>query len=171
VEVALERPALRWSGAGYLDTNAGSEPLEDAFVRWDWSRTSGRGGVRILYDVTRREEEDREFALALDVGRDGRVSLVAAPDRVWLPRTRWRIARGTRSQAGHPARVLATLEDTPFYARSIISTGLAGEAATSMHESLDLERFRSAVVQLMLPFRMPRVGRRGLPGGAASIRR
>lgn len=155
VEVVLERPALHWCGEGYLDTNSGSEPLESAFVRWDWSRASGESGARILYDVTRREADD--FSLALAISPDGRVSPLAAPGRVALPSTLWRIARGTRSEASHPARVLQTLEDTPFYARSLVSLQLGGERLSAMHESLDLDRFRRGIVQLMLPFRMPRV--------------
>lgn len=159
VEVTLERPALRWCGEGYLDTNSGSEPLEDAFVRWDWSRASGRGGARILYDVTRRGPEASDFSLALAISPDGRVSPLAAPGRAALPSTLWRIARGTRSEADHPARIMATLEDTPFYARSLVSLQLGGERLLAMHESLDLDRFKSSIVQLMLPFRMPRVRR------------
>jgi carotenoid 1,2-hydratase len=31
-----------------------------------------------------------------------------------------------------------------------------GELREGVHESLDLDRFRSPVVQAMLPFRMPR---------------
>jgi carotenoid 1,2-hydratase len=66
--------------------------------------------------------------------------------------------RGTQCEAGHQARVVETLEDTPFYARSLVETRLAGETATCVHESLSLDRFDSRIVQLMLPFRMPRVG-------------
>ena len=54
------------------------------------------------------------------------------------------------------ATLARTLEDTPFYARSLVGTRLFGHAATSVHESLDLDRFRSRIVQAMLPFRMPR---------------
>ena len=49
-----------------------------------------------------------------------------------------------------------TLEDTPFYARSLLDTCLLGEPVHGVHESLDLERFRSGWVQMLLPFRMPR---------------
>jgi carotenoid 1,2-hydratase len=50
-----------------------------------------------------------------------------------------------------------TLEDTPFYARSLLSVGNnAGVARLAMHESLDLERFRSPWVRRLLPFRMRR---------------
>jgi carotenoid 1,2-hydratase len=55
--------------------------------------------------------------------------------------------------------VIETLEDTPFYARSVIAGDLMGERVTAVHESLWMDRFTSPVVQAMLPFRMPRVGR------------
>jgi carotenoid 1,2-hydratase len=57
------------------------------------------------------------------------------------------------------AQVLRTLEDTPFYSRSILKTRLRGEEVVSVHESLDLDRFTSRVVQLMLRFRMRRARR------------
>ena len=53
--------------------------------------------------------------------------------------------------------VIDTLEDTPFYARSLVQTGIDGRAVKVMHESLSLTRFESAWVQCLLPFRMPRV--------------
>jgi carotenoid 1,2-hydratase len=77
-----------------------------------------------------------------------------------LPPTLWGIARATRAEAGNPAPVIQTLEDTPFYARSMLSTRLFGEAVTAVHESLDLDRFRTAWVRALLPFRMPRMARR-----------
>jgi carotenoid 1,2-hydratase len=49
-----------------------------------------------------------------------------------------------------------TLEDTPFYVRSLLSSGLLGEQVTSVHETLDLPRLVSLPVRLMLPWRMPR---------------
>lgn len=163
VEVSLAQPSLSWSGAGYLDTNAGSEPLENAFVRWDWSRSGGPRGARILYDVTHRPtggaDAERGLSLALQIAADGTARRWEAPARVGLPATRWRIARGTRCDVGHVPRVVETLEDTPFYARSILATQLDGEPVTAMHESLDLDRFRAGIVQLMLPFRMPRARR------------
>ena len=73
-----------------------------------------------------------------------------------LPGTGWRVKRETRSDNGYTATVLKTLEDTPFYARSILSSHLLGESVTAMHESLSLDRFRARWVQMLLPFRMPR---------------
>jgi carotenoid 1,2-hydratase len=73
-----------------------------------------------------------------------------------LPSTLWRVERRTRVDAQSSARVIATLEDTPFYARSVLETKLLGETATAMHESLCLDRFNSRWVQTLLPFRIPR---------------
>jgi carotenoid 1,2-hydratase len=75
-----------------------------------------------------------------------------------LPPTRiWRIPRATHADPGQPAIILRTLEDTPFYARSIISSRIRGEKVEAMHESLSLDRFRRPWVRALLPFRMPRV--------------
>lgn len=156
IEVELERPARRWSGAGYLDTNGGDEPMERAFTTWDWARASLRDGTAILYDVRRRDGD--RMALALRCDRSGAVEPFPVPPATPLPPTLWRVARGTRADAGHPATVQETLEDAPFYSRSIVRQHLLGEPVTAMHESLSLDRFARPVVQLMLPFRMPRRG-------------
>ena len=157
VEVALERPALRWSGAAYFDANAGSEPLEAGFRSWDWSRAGLRNETAVLYDAVRRDGSTR--LLALRFGPAGGVESFEPPPTVILPQTTWRVARGTRADAGHGAAVAETLEDTPFYARSLLRTHLLGQAATAVHESLSLDRFRALWVQALLPFRMPRVAR------------
>ncbi len=159
VEVALERPALAWHGAGYLDMNAGDEPLEAGFQRWDWSRADlSRPGqvpaAGILYDVWRRDGTTGSLAVA--VAADGSTEALDPPPRARLPRTGWRIDRRTRSDADHPATVVETLEDTPFYARSVVAAGLTGRRVTAMHESLDLDRFARTWVRVLLPFRMPR---------------
>jgi len=157
IEVELERPALRWSGAGYLDTNSGDEPMERAFTTWDWSRASLRDGTAILYDVRRRGGD--RMALALRCDRSGAVEPFAVPPATPLPQTLWRVARGTRADAGHPATVQETLEDAPFYSRSLVRQHLLGEPVTAMHESLSLDRFDARWVQMLLPFRMPRRSR------------
>jgi len=148
VEVVLERPGLRWSGDGYLDSNHGIEPLEDGFVNWDWSRAHLRDHTAIVYDGARRDGSN--FALALKIAADGTVSAADAPPPAWLPMTRWRMARATRADAGAVTTVRKTWEDSPFYARAALDTQLHGD------ESLSLDRFASPVVRAMLPFRMPR---------------
>lgn len=155
VEVDLEAPARRWSGHGYLDMNAGDEPLEDGFSSWHWSRSAlADGSTAVLYEVQRRAGDREEFGLRFD--RRGAVHPFVPPAPAALPGTGWGIARGTRADVAARVRVRRTLEDTPFYARSVLSSRLLGEDVTAMHESLSLDRFRSRWVQTLLPFRMPR---------------
>jgi carotenoid 1,2-hydratase len=54
-------------------------------------------------------------------------------------------------------QLLRTLEDTPFYARSLIAADVGGERGTGLHESLCMRRFSKGWVQTLLPFRMPRL--------------
>jgi carotenoid 1,2-hydratase len=155
VDVALEHPAMRWSGTGYMDANHGERPLEQDFARWDWSRAAlARGGSAVLYDVTGADGARRALALRFD-GR-GRAKPFEPPAPVSLPSTRWHVLRGTRADPGAPPRVVRMLEDGPFYARSVLATRLCGEAVTAVHESLSLQRFSAPWVQLLLPFRMRR---------------
>jgi len=159
VEVALRRPDLRWSGSAYFDSNRGDAPLEQAFRRWDWSRMhlSNRRSA-VLYDIERLGDEPLSLGMTFD--EDGRVTPLAPPPPVALPKSAWGIARRTRSDAAEPARLTRTLVDAPFYARSLVRAGLLGEPVTAYHESLSLQRFDTRWVQAMLPFRMPRrVGR------------
>jgi carotenoid 1,2-hydratase len=86
----------------------------------------------------------------------GHVEQFEAPPRIKRPNTLWRVERETRVDHQSSARVVATLEDTPFYARSVLETNLLGETAMAMHESLCLDRFNSRWVQTLLPFRIPR---------------
>lgn len=154
VEVAFERPALSWSGRGYLDANAGDQPLEQGFTRWHWSRAALPGASAVLYDVL--EPDCRTRSIAIRTSAAGDVEDIPSPDQVTLPTTRWRIGRETRADRGGAVEVLSTLEDTPFYARSLLRSELLGQPVMAVHESLDLDRFRRPWVQLMLPFRMPR---------------
>lgn len=153
VEVTLTRPALRWSGAAYFDTNRGAAPLEQDFIGWDWCRAPMPEATAILYNAQRRDGSAQ--SLALRVGRDGAVTDFAPPPEVEMPRTLWRIARPTRAEDG-AARVVRTLVDAPFYSRSEIRTRLLGQDATAVHESLSLDRFASPAMFAMLPFRVPR---------------
>lgn len=170
VVVDLEAPRRRWSGHGYLDMNTGDEPLEDAFASWHWSRAAlADGSTAVLYEVQRRatdrsgeRADDRSdeftgFGLRFEPG--GAVTSFVPPAPAALPRTRWGIARGTRADDPARTRVRRTLEDTPFYARSVLSQRLLGEDVTAVHESLSLDRFRTRWVQALLPFRMPRRSR------------
>lgn len=156
IEVELHAPRLAWKGTGYFDMNAGSEPLERGFHSWDWSRADEDRASLILYDTRGNDGSARSLALRAD--DQGRVEDFLAPPPSPLPKTAiWRVRRGTRSDVDWPARVSQTLEDTPFYARSVVRSRLRGRPVVAVHESLSLQRFAAPWVQVLLPFRMPRV--------------
>jgi len=155
VEVELQQPAASWSGHAYLDSNEGDEPVDRAFREWDWSRTVlADGTTAVIYDVRPAFGPDR--VIAQRFAPDGTATAFLPPARQPLPRSRWGLSRTMRTDPGHPARVVQTLEDTPFYVRSILSSGLFRENVTSVHETLDLPRLVLLPVRLMLPWRMPR---------------
>jgi carotenoid 1,2-hydratase len=154
VQVDFRQPATRWLGDGYFDLNYGDAPLEQDFLGWQWSRASTRKGTVISYDTAARGSDHTALSLRFDYG--GTLDRLEPLSSVKLPPTGWRIARTARCDAQQPITVKRTLEDAPFYARSQLSTKLFGETAELMHESLSLDRFRTPIVQAMLPFRMPR---------------
>lgn len=147
----MRQPAMRWSGNGYLDTNWGGRALETDFSRWDWSCARIDEGAAILYETWRRDGGSE--CLALSVDRRGHVERFAAPPPIRLPDTAWRLKRATRAES---VGTVKTLDDTPFYARSIVGSCLLGRNVTAVHESLSLDRFRTPWMQAMLPFRMRR---------------
>lgn len=154
IVVSMEKPLLRWSGTGYLDTNHGTAPLDEGMRSWSWLRAHGSSGTTIIYDVTPMNETPQVHALK--ISHSGTVQHFTAPPRVILPKTGWRIQRETHADFGFVPRVTSTLEDAPFYARSVLDTKIAGERMKAVHESLSLERFRSPWVRALLPFRMRR---------------
>jgi len=157
IEVDLDSPALNWSGSGYFDTNDGDAPLERDFVYWDWCRADVEDGAAVLYNTICRDGEVDPIALRFH--ESGAVDDFTPPPPVTLSPTLWRVARTTRADAGNAVAVRKTLEDTPFYSRSIIDTHVLGAPASAVHESLSLDRFRAPWVQLMLPFKVPRARR------------
>ena len=154
VEADLVAPGIKIRGCGYHDSNFGDEPLEAAFVDWTWSRASLADRTAVLYDALRCDGS------SLRLGRlfhaDGEVTPLLAPREVELGRSRWLLPRSIRTD-GEEARVVRTLEDTPFYARTEVATSLGREPVKAVHETLSLSRFTSPVVQSMLPFRIRKV--------------
>ena len=155
VEVDLQTPGLKWRGEAYVDSNFGEEPLEDGFIDWRWSRAHLRRDTAVLYEGKRRDGTG--FAKALRFGADGSAEPVELLGEVALRKTGWRMPRVTRADQDRDVVIRKTLEDTPFYARTALSSHMFGEAADAVHESLSLTRLRSPLVRAMLPFRMPRV--------------
>ena len=159
IEVEFDQPGLRWSGHAYLDCNEGDEPVARAFSAWDWSRALLRdGSTAVIYDVRAGpgEGDDGGRVIAQRFATDGCATAFEAPPRQSLPRSKWWLGRTLRSDPAVPARVRQTLEDTPFYVRSVLDAGVLGERVTAVHETLDIPRLVSLPVQGMLPFRMPR---------------
>jgi len=157
VQVELESPRLSWSGHAYLDSNEGDEPVELGFRSWDWARAEmANGDTAVVYDVRPRHGTDR--VVAQRFSRQGEATPFNAPLRQPLPASGWRIPRGMCSEDGSTPHVISTLEDAPFYVRSLLQTRLLGETVTAVHESLDIPRLVSLPVRMMLPWRMPRRG-------------
>jgi carotenoid 1,2-hydratase len=153
IEVKMEQPDIAWNGSGYLDSNHGSEPIEDGFQSWHWSRAQVGKQVAVIYEGKRRDGS--HFASALRFGADGVPQEVELPLVAPLPRTWWAMERQTRADRGH-ASVIKTWEDSPFYARTALSARMWGEPVIAIQESISLDRLVNPVIQFMLPYKMPR---------------
>lgn len=158
VEVNFTNPSLQWHGNAYFDSNEGDEAISKPFSEWDWSRAHLKdGSTAVIYDV--RQKNGCERIIASKFNLDGTIESFIPPERVLLNKTGWRIDRNMRSEEheGKPSvTLLNTFEDTPFYARSMLQSRLLGEEVVSMHETLNVKRLESIIVQFMLPWRMPR---------------
>ncbi len=156
VEVDFLHPKLRWSGHGYFDCNWGEEPLESGFRYWHWARqTEACGDVSVRYEAWPRQGERQLIGQRFDAL--GASVPIDVGESVKLPSTTvWRMSRPALGDAA--MKVARTLEDTPFYSRSVLSSDGSARRDT-VHESLDLDRFAARWVQCMLPFRMPRFPR------------
>lgn len=157
IEVEWQEPALRWRGSAYVDHNEGNAPLERDFLRWQWSRAHDGKHSWIFYDTDWSLGGGQ--SLALKLGSDGSIASLEAPPLQRLPTTLWGIARDAHCDPAERARVLRTLEDGPFYARSWLDTTVQGHKLTAWHESVSLTRFASRWVQALLPVRLPRAKR------------
>ena len=157
IEVDFPSHNISWKGHGYVDSNEGDEPLEKPFKEWDWARTYLEDGSAVVfYDVKQRV--GRQRVLPLRFFPNGDVERIAPPPRQDLPDSRWMLSRVMRSEPARPAHILRVLEDTPFYSRILLSSGLLNDRRLVVHETLNLDRFSSKLTKLMLPWRMPRVG-------------
>ena len=155
VSVEMENPQLNWVGHAYMDSNEGDEPVENGFKDWDWARCEmANGDTCVVYDV--RPQRGPNRVVAQRFSPNGDHEPFTPGQRFALPASGWRIPRGMCNEINQAPEIISTLEDTPFYARSLLRTTLMGEPVTAMHESLDIPRLVSLPVRLMLPWRMPR---------------
>ncbi len=144
-----------WHGHGYHDTNWGLRPLEASFRRWDWARGALADGESVvLYDADLCTDEQVFLVLRFD--RGGTITEHEEPPYSALKPGFWGVGRGAHADPGTTPVIARTLEDGPFYMRSIVDTRLFGQDVRLMHESLSGTRFANPVVKAMLPFRMPR---------------
>lgn len=156
VRVTMAQPDLSWEGSAYLDCNSGVIPLEDTFRNWHWQRSESKAGQgHIHYDATLLNGE--ACALGLAYGPDGSCTPLSDPGNQGdlSPTLLWRAKRRCRALVGKP-EVLHTLEESPFYARSVLELDSGLGRRKVMHESLHLDRFTRPWMQCMLPVRMPR---------------
>jgi carotenoid 1,2-hydratase len=151
IEVDLSAPALRWQGKAYCDTNWGSEALERGFRQWTWSRLHDETGAVVFYEAQRADYSRRSFAMRF---AGGDISEATLPPQHHLKRGLWGMAQDIRSES--LPTVISRLEDAPFYTRNHVRIGHEGKVRDAFQESLSLERFDRTLVQMMLPFRMPR---------------
>ena len=149
IEVDLD--GIRFAGHGYHDANAGDAPLETAFSHWTWSRARLRNGSAFVAYDSVGVGGVRARAFSFD-RRGARTEVDGIPSHR-LPRTRWGLHRSAR---GPRARLVRALEDTPFYARSLVRSRLFGDDVTMMHETLSCERLAARWVRFLLPFRTRR---------------
>ncbi len=152
-EVVFEDPSLRFSGQGYLDANAGSEPLEKTLREWNWVRAPLSTGAFVSYEASSVDGLTTTLDLAFD--RNG-VHHVPHLSDSSLPRSNWGLRPKLRSHSQGNVANLRSFEDTPFYSRSKVAFDVLGERTVGVHESLSLPRFRSRWVQALLPMRMRR---------------
>jgi len=118
------------------------------------SAEAGRSVAQSCTTYTKKAAADRVPALRF--APVGTVEDFAAPTRHALARTGWWMNPLMRSDAACPPLRKQVLEDTPFYARARTAASLCGENVVAMHETLDLRRLMMPIVQVILPWRMPR---------------
>jgi len=152
VEVELTEPRVTFRGVGYLDSNQSDAPLEDAFSSWTWSRAADATGATIAYDVVLRDGSTRRCGVELP--RDGAARPETTSELATLPSSLFGLDRAMRSEDARATRLLRTVEDGPFYARSVVETSRHGRRAHGMHEIVSLDRFRAPWVQFLVPYRM-----------------
>lgn len=155
IEVEMRQPSLYWLGTAYVDCNWGKRPLEADFHRWHWCRASLRdGGTAVLYYVTPKAGMAQHHAVQF--AADGAAKRFTAPPECALPAGFWRLPRKVGCEPGASPALLQSFEDAPFYTRSLVETKILGERVMAVHEMLDLDRFDTPWMRMMLPVRAPR---------------
>jgi carotenoid 1,2-hydratase len=145
--VELAAPRLSFTGTAYLDMNEGEGALEDAFARWSWTRVSSANDTFVVYDTVGDDGAVRERAFAFS---EASARTFEPMGRSSLGSTLFGLRRESRGHLG----LVRTIEDGPFYARSVVRANVAGRDLLGVHEHVDLARFASSWVRFLIPFRM-----------------
>ncbi len=163
VHVDFQEPRVAFSGTGYADANAGDEPLERAFRSWSWSHFSVQDRAHLSYDVVDRAGLSHARAPSPMDTTPGLLSRPDASDVATrlpysLGTSTFGLARPIYLPVGSKPRLVRTLEDGPFYVRSVVRARLGErcEEVLGVHETVSLERFEKPWVRFLLPFRMRR---------------
>jgi carotenoid 1,2-hydratase len=159
IEVDLREPAVKFSGHGYHDANTGDAPLESSFDTWGWSRARADDVACLTYDV--RCASGAELNHAFTVDARGSVRPLERTWRTPLARSSWGLARHARVDLGEGARIERSLEDGPFYTRSLVGTRLMGQPVLAVHETLAAHRLRRRWVRFCTTYRMRTADPRG----------
>ncbi len=154
ITAEFSSPKLTWTGHGYADTNTGTAALEADFSGWTWSRANTQDGAILFYEPDERAGPSQP--LAFHVGHDGLITHRKAPPIIQLKTGFWGIKRTTRSEDAERTRITETMVDAPFYTRDALELVLDNQVCPAVHESLNLDRFKSPIVKTMLPVKMPR---------------
>ncbi len=152
VSVAMERPACAWEGVGWADAHEGDVPLDETFLDWSRSRTRPGGTSVVMHELRLRDGGIARAAYRVDAA--GGIERCETERAAALPPTRWRLERRVPADTG-AARIIATLADTPLYARTLAEAPLHGEQARILHETLSFERLRRGWGRLLLSMRSP----------------
>jgi carotenoid 1,2-hydratase len=154
ITVSFEKPDIQWSGHAYLDMNWGDEPLEDGFKNWTWMRTIHASEPIVVYDAELRDGTRKTFAAAFPTDQSSlQIQDLSSDTKIHqLKKGFWRMPRSVHSKTA--PRLIATLEDAPFYMRNHVQLKLNDQDCEAIHESLSLDRFIHPITQWMLPHKM-----------------
>ena len=154
VRVEMQRPDCAWNGYGWVDAQDGDAPLDVTFHCWSRSRARLGESTIALHEFLYRDGSVVRLARRIDPA--GRIEECEPPQSAALPRTRWGLPRLVPADGGQAGRVIRTLVDAPFYARSRIEAPLFGAATQMLHETLSFDRLRRRSARLLLSLRSPR---------------
>jgi carotenoid 1,2-hydratase len=149
VRATFTSPGFDFDGHGYLDSNRGDRPLEQGLAPWSWMHSVSSGSIDVRYDVVGRPP--------VTLGTAGHPVPADPSDTVHrLPTSRWGLPRCVRLPVGADVAIVRTLEDAPFYVRSLVRIERGRRSVLAVHETMDPVRLAHPLSQWMIPWRSHR---------------